>query len=59
MLLVMAGAVFWGYRRDKRDERNYEVVREDKRKLYVGLYLAPFASVGNSRLDNDGLYATM
>lgn len=59
MLLMMAAAIYWGYRRDKRDERNYEIIREDKRKLYVGLYLEPFASVGNSRLDNQRLYETM
>ncbi len=41
MLFLLAAAVMWGYRRDKRDQINYSLIRSDKKKLYVGVYLDP------------------
>ena len=41
MLFLLAAAFMWGYRRDKRDQINYSLIRSDKKKLYVGVYLDP------------------
>lgn len=37
----MIFALLWGYRKDNSDEVNYEIVIDNKRKLYVGLCLDP------------------
>ena len=37
----MVVGVIWGYFRDKADEHNYEIIRSDKRKLYVNVDLKP------------------
>lgn len=41
LVLLMIAGLFWGYRRDNRDEIHYEQIRSDKKKLYVGLFLEP------------------
>jgi hypothetical protein len=51
--------IVWGYRRDKRDEINYELIRNDKRKLYVGLFLDPIEPAYDpNQKDKQKLYAT-
>jgi hypothetical protein len=42
LLLILLGVgILWGYRRDKRDEINYSLIRNEKNKLYLGVYLDP------------------
>ena len=41
LVFLLAFTVMWGYRRDKRDQINYTLIRSDKKKLYIGVYLDP------------------
>ena len=37
----MVIGVLWGYRKDNVDEHNYDLIRSDKKKLYVNVNLQP------------------
>ena len=49
----MVAGILWGYRRDKRDELSYDKVKNEKSKLYVGLFLDPIEKV--EKHDKKGL----
>lgn len=53
---VMIVGILWGYRRDKRDEINYEQVKSEKNKLYVGLFLEPIETI--DKTDRKQLYSS-
>lgn len=41
MLILLGVGILWGYRKDKRDQINYSALKNDKNKLYIGVYLDP------------------
>ncbi len=45
LVILLVLGILWAYRRDKRDEINYDLIRNDKTKMYVGLYIDPIEPV--------------
>jgi hypothetical protein len=41
LLVLLIILSLWGYKRDKRDEINYEKITSDKNKLFTNLNLEP------------------
>jgi hypothetical protein len=50
--------ILWGYRQDKRDEINYDMIRSEKNKLYCGLYLDPIMKAEKYDKKTEKLYST-
>lgn len=63
MLLAMAAAMLWAYRKDKRDQVNFSqgIVRSDKDKLYLGVFLEPIITnkSNSNRKDTNKLMTTI
>jgi len=41
MLGLLGVGMLWSYRKDKRDALNFNQLRSDKDKLYIGVFLEP------------------